>query len=87
MTGPQQNLPAEQLELHSILVEGAEPDAYIVIRVRDLSTQILLSATAVGKRHRGDVRPGEFEMHLMRSLMQAGALVNTKYLRDEEPTR
>ena len=82
----EQNPSPEQLELQSMLVEGAAPDAYIVIPVEELSRQVQLSATATAKRYRGEIRPGQFELHLMRSLMHVGALIDTKYLRDQEPS-
>lgn len=80
---PADELTADQMELLPALVEGAEPDAYIVIPVALLSRQVTLSAQEISKRHRGEIRAGEFTLHLMRSLKSVGALVNTKYLRDE----
>lgn len=72
-------LSAEQLELLPLLVEGAEPDAYLVIPVGLLSRQVEISALATMRAHRGELRPGKFAVHLMRSLIQVGALVDTKY--------
>jgi hypothetical protein len=74
-----EQLTADQLEMLPKLVEGAEPDAYVVVPVAVLSRQIDISVRTVTRRYRGELRPGPFAVHLMLSLQRVGVLVDTKH--------
>lgn len=67
-----------QAELLPALLEGAEPDAYIVIPVEVLSRQLALDWEQVKRAHRGEVTLGHLQMRHLRSLKQLGTLHNTK---------
>lgn len=83
MTGEQKvtvdPLTDQQLELLPGLVEGAQPDAYIVVPVAVLSRQIDISSRAIARRYRGEIRPGAFAIHLMLALQRVGVLVDTAH--------
>lgn len=74
-----QALTVEQLELLPTLVEGVDPDVYLVVPIGLLSRQVNLSATAIARRHRGEVKPGAFAVHLIRALQSVGVLVDTMH--------
>lgn len=77
--GTSDDLTDEQLALLPALVEGMDPDAYIVIPISVLSNQVTRSVEAIARRYRGELRPGAFAVHLMRSLQRVGVLVDTAH--------
>lgn len=58
-----------QAELLPALLDGRDPDAYVVIPVQLLSSLITRTWNSVARDHRGEVREGWFQIKLMRALM------------------
>lgn len=84
MTGPTSQLrgdpppiePADpnQLALMTELLEGADPQAYIVMPVGAFSTQVLVIAEEL-RRTRGKLEPGRFAFRFVRVLLDLGFVV------------
>lgn len=72
-----------QLALMSQLLEGEDPDAYAVIPVGALVSQLLIAINET-KRENGDVRPGRASARLIRNLNTLGWIRDTAHPR--EPT-
>lgn len=77
-------LTDEQAELLPALVEGRDPDAWVVLPVSALSTRLLLAWTDVAKSNRGEVTRGKFTLRLMRSLSECGFIVDTAHRPDPD---
>lgn len=61
------------------LLDGADPDLYLVIPVDVLSRQLSLDWDGVAREHRGEVRMGWLQMRHLRSLQGLGFIVDTKH--------
>lgn len=72
----------EQAELLPLL-EGAEPDAYVVISLKALSTQLQLAAGQAERRDRGELRRGRLTYYLIRQLVELGFVVDKAHDRQE----
>lgn len=74
----QQRVAEVQGELLPGLLEGHNPDAYLVIPLDVLSRQLTIDWTQVAKQHRGEVTLGHLQLRHLRSLKSLGAIINTK---------
>lgn len=68
----------QQLELMTGLLEGEEPDAYVVIPVGALVTQLTIALEET-KAKGGMLRPGRASVRLVRNLHTLGWVRDTKH--------
>lgn len=74
----EQDQDPHQLELMTGLLEGAEPDAYVVIPVGALVTQLTIALEET-KAKDGRYRAGRASVRLVRNLHTLGWCIDTKH--------
>lgn len=72
-----------QLELMTGLLEGAEPDAYVVMPVGALVTQLQIALEETKAKDR-TLRPGRASVRLVRNLHTLGWIVDTGHPPQEQ---
>jgi len=77
MTQPQTVPTDEQLELMTSLLEGADPDSYVVIPAGALVTQVQIALRETWNS-RGEYQPGKASARLIRNLKQLGFTMTTR---------
>lgn len=70
--------PSIQEDLIPALLEGLDPDAYIVITAADLVRHLANDWDRVGREHRGQVKIGWLNFKLIRTLLAGGYVHDTK---------